>query len=264
MPRSIDLTGQRFGRLLAVETVDSQRIHGSLAWRCRCDCGTEKVLSSDTLRSGKTRSCGCGAPLSVDLTGQRFGHLTVISQADGQRILGSLAWRCRCDCGTEKVLASNVLRTGHTQSCGCRMYERKHGQSSQQGGRTPEYMAWSAMKQRCLNPRNKRFPDYGGRGITVYKEWADSFEAFFAYVGPRPSPEYSLDREDNDGNYEPGNVRWTTWPVQARNQRPRTPGLKRPGRRKQPQRYAECHPDRPHAAFGLCNTCYQRRWHKKR
>ncbi len=263
MPRSVNIAGQRFGRLVAVEPVEGERIHGSLAWHCHCDCGTEKALSSDTLRSGKTQSCGCGAPNPVDLTGQRFGYLTAISQVEGQRIHGSRAWLCRCDCGTEKILAANALRTGHTQSCGCHMYDRRHGQSSsQQGKPTPEYMAWDSMKQRCLNPRHKNFSDYGGRGITVCQEWTDSFEAFFAHVGPRPGPEYSLDRRDNERGYEPGNVRWTTWETQNQNQRPRTPGLKRPGRRKGPLRYAECHPDREHMAKGLCKQCYQAAWYE--
>jgi len=264
MPRSVDIAGQRFGRLTALSAVDGQRIHGSLAWLCRCDCGTEKVLSSDTLRAGRTQSCGCnGIAHPINLADQRFGSLLVLGAAEGQRIHGSLAWLCRCDCGTEKVLASNALRTSHTQSCGCGMHAGTHGQSSRQGKPTPEYMAWEAMKQRCLNPRHKAFPRYGGRGITVCPEWIDSFEAFFAHVGPRPGPEYSLDRyPDNNGNYEPGNVRWTTWEEQNRNQRPRTPGLKRPGRRKGPPRYAECHPDRPHEAKGLCHACYQAAWYQ--
>lgn len=248
MPRSDNLAGQRFGRLVAIEAVEGERIHGSLAWRCRCDCGTEKVLSSDTLRSGKTQSCGCGAPQSVDLTGQRFGSLVVIA-AEGQRIRGGLAWLCRCDCGIEKILAANALRTGHTQSCGCGMHTGKHSQSSPQGKPTPEYMAWGAMKQRCLNPNVPAYPDYGGRGITVCQEWIDSFEAFYAHVGPRPGPEYSLDRRDNEGNYEPGNVRWTTWDIQVRNRRPYGA-----------PRYAECHPDRPYRAKGLCQACYQASW----
>src|SRR6266568_1459518 len=202
-------------------------------------------------------------PRAIDLTGVRFGHLTVISIAEGQRIRKGLAWICRCDCGTEKIFASNTLRTGHSQSCGCHMHDGQHGQS-RRGQPTPEYMAWDSMKQRCLNPRHKDFPRYGGRGIRVHPDWVHSFEAFYDHVGPRPGSGYSLDRIENDGNYEPDNVRWTTWEVQARNQRPRTPGLKRPGRRQQPQRYAECHPDRPHLAKGLCSTCYQKQWRKKR
>jgi hypothetical protein len=79
------------------------------------------------------------------------------------------------------------------------------------------------MKQRCLNPQHKDFANYGGRGISVCQEWIDSFEAFYSHVGPRPGPEYSLDREDNDRNYEPDNTRWVTREVRNQNQRPASP-----------------------------------------
>jgi hypothetical protein len=217
-------------------------------------------------------------PRSIDLTGLQFGHLTVIRIAEGLRIRKGLAWVCLCDpdlggCGTEKIIASNALRMGHAQSCGCRMHDRKHGQSSAGNPQahpdrtrkrpTPEYMAWGAMKQRCLNPRHESFARYGGRGVSVCPEWIESFEAFYAYIGPRPGRGYSLDRyPDNCGNYEPGNVRWATWEEQNRNLRPRTPGLKR-NRAKPPPRYADCHPDRLHMAHGLCEPCYKAAWHKE-
>lgn len=206
-------------------------------------------------------------PRSIDLTGLQFGHLTVIGIAEGQRIRKGLAWICLCDpvlggCGTEKIFASNSLRTGHTRSCGCRMHDGQHGQSPK-GLPSPEYMAWTSMKQRCLNPRHKSYARYGGRGISVCREWADSFETFYRHIGPRPGPGYSLDRyPDNTGNYEPGNVRWATWQEQNQNLQPRTPGLKRK-RKKQPLRYADCHPDRPHLAHGLCKQCYQAAWHEE-
>lgn len=91
----------------------------------------------------------------------------------------------------------------------------KHGLST-----LPEYRCWSQIKQRCLNPNHSAYPNYGGRGIGVAPEWAASFEAFFADVGPRPSPQHSLDRIDNAKGYGPGNCRWTTWEEQARNRRP--------------------------------------------
>ncbi len=84
---------------------------------------------------------------------------------------------------------------------------------------TREYRAWASMKQRCHNPRTPAYPNYGGRGIEVCQSWRDSFEAFLADVGLRPSPKHSLDRIDNDGNYEPGNVRWANWDQQAANRR---------------------------------------------
>jgi hypothetical protein len=95
----------------------------------------------------------------------------------------------------------------------CSRWNYKHGYS-REGPRTPEYRAWCAMKARCLNPMRPNYHRYGGRGIKICQEWIDSFEAFVAYVGPKP-PSTSLGRIDNDGNYEPGNVRWeTVWQQQ--------------------------------------------------
>ena len=84
---------------------------------------------------------------------------------------------------------------------------------------SPEYRAWENMRQMCYNPKYQGSKNYLGRGITVYSEWIESFRAFHAYIGDRPSKMHSLDRIDNDGNYEPGNVRWTTWDIQANNRR---------------------------------------------
>jgi hypothetical protein len=86
---------------------------------------------------------------------------------------------------------------------------------------TAEYRAWHGMKTRCTNPNRPDWKNYGGRGITICERWANSYEAFLADMGRKPSPAYTLDRINNDGNYEPGNCRWTTWDLQSRNKRPR-------------------------------------------
>lgn len=133
-------------------------------------------------------------------------------------------FRCACDCGNETVANAGNLRRGHTQSCGCVQRENgakvgnlpksiKHGMCG-----TPEYTAWLNMIQRCTNPKATRYERYGGRGIKVCDRWRSSFDAFYADVGPRPSPEYSIDRNpNNDGHYEPTNVRWATDAEQHRN-----------------------------------------------
>lgn len=149
----------------------------------------------------------------IDLTGQRFGLLTVVQRlppADGRTL-----WLTRCDCGNEKVAKTEKLRAGECRSCGCR--ERmSHGLYT---AHRPEHQAWSDMKSRCSNPEHRSYADYGGRGITVCARWAESFEAFLADMGPRPSPEHSIDRIDNNRGYEPGNCRWAVPAVQMSNTR---------------------------------------------
>lgn len=162
----------------------------------------------------------------INLTGQKFGRLTVFRLDDFQTVGGHARWMCICDCGTFKVTESSRLRKGDVKSCGCLSREvgqrnraacTKHGMIN-----SPEYTAWSNMQNRCFKKNQKAWPNYGGRGITVCEEWVNDFTAFFDYVGLRPSSKHSLDRIDNDGNYEPGNVRWATRSVQNANKRSRT------------------------------------------
>jgi hypothetical protein len=174
-------------------------------------------------------------PKLVDLMGQRFGRLSVTGRAPSTRKPSgqvSTQWACGCDCGNQVVASTSNLRAGHTQSCGCYKRERivetvgprstTHGHT-RYGTQTPEYAALHNAIQRCHNPNDKRYEDYGGRGLTVCTEWRASFEAFLAHVGPKPGPEYSIDRIDNDKGYEPGNVRWSTAKVQTNNRRPHRP-----------------------------------------
>lgn len=161
----------------------------------------------------------------IDLAGLQFGRLLVLSNVVGRR--GAKAkWICRCSCGNEKIVCSGKLRDGRTRSCGCLRREttaflaRTHGATVNRTW-TAEYRAWTSLKTRC-NPDYKdrpEYPHYSGRGITVCQRWKDSFADFLADVGPRPSRDYSIDRIDVDGNYEPGNVRWATRSEQAFNTR---------------------------------------------
>lgn len=222
----LDLTGQRFGRLVVMDiNTEMPPKRSTTYWNCMCDCGNTTIATTAHLRAGSKKSCGC---LKInDLTGRRFGRLFVEKASDepyitksGKRYRNTI-YVCRCDCGKAvKCLGENLLK-GATTSCGCYQRETASARFSTHGSRqTRLYSIWANMKSRCLNPNNKSFGAYGGRDITICDEWIESFAAFQDWATKNGyAEELTIDRIDVNKGYEPDNCRWVTSDVQSNNQR---------------------------------------------
>lgn len=193
---------------------------------CVCRCGREKSVDCYTLRHGKSVSCGCASAIKNDADSERDDYiskgifindvnnrLTAIGKAI---INNTLRVCCLCTCGQVTHITPYSFKSGKVKSCGCYATEMKtkHGASYE-----PLYPIWISMISRCLNTESTSYKHYGGRGITVCERWQNSFEDFKSDMGERPSKNHSIDRIDNDGHYEPGNVRWSTQEEQTRNKR---------------------------------------------
>lgn len=199
---------QRFGSLRVV--IPEGRRNGKRSALCICDCGRLKAAFLKQLHSSST----CGAPVHQQqkLKGQRFGCRVVLQDFVEGRSSYAL---CRCDCGAIAEVFRADLRRHPASNCpSCCLKQRMKSDD----GLRRAHESWRGMKQRTQNPAHKNWADYGGRGITVCPEWLESFERFYADLGPRPKGT-TLERQDNDGPYAPWNCHWEAKSVQSRNKR---------------------------------------------
>nr|DAK65499.1 MAG TPA: PVL ORF-50-like family [Caudoviricetes sp.] len=243
-PKNIpDLIGKRFGMLTVLYKTENHK-WDLTHWMCQCDCGNEKEVTTNDLTRGKVKSCGClvHAPRKktaatkppkipkvkkikeekvkkqpIDLTGQKFGMLTVLRKSENKSPKGVL-WVCRCDCGNIKEYPTSRLRNGTYKSCGCLTATR--------GGATnlKIYHVWDGMLKRCENPTSISYKNYGGRGIKVCDEWHD-FDVFKKWADESGYDENAsrgkctLERIDGDGNYCPENCTWIDMKQQCNHRR---------------------------------------------
>lgn len=161
--------------------------------------------------------------MTENLSHREYGSLIVL-EYDPRTIKSTKHLMCRCKCGTVRMINKGSLLSGHTTTCGCSKNNYALGAPKTMvmtgKSRTPEYTAWIRMRRSCYDTDYKDYERYGARGISVCDEWIQDFQAFLAHVGTRPSKDHSIDRyPNNDGNYEPGNVRWADKTEQARNRR---------------------------------------------
>lgn len=209
MGEAIDLTGQRFGKLVVKGKTEKRDASGCVIWLCECDCGKKSLSPSGSLTAGHKTSCGCKR--KHDLTGKKFGNLYVIERASNKG--KKVAWRCKCSCGKETITTTYYLLSGQTKSCGC--LRVKHN-----GVGTRLYGIWRGIRNRCENLNSHVWGYYGGKGIKICDEWRDSFVAFRKWaLANGYNGNLQIDRIESGKHYQPDNCRWVLPKVNSRNRK---------------------------------------------
>lgn len=220
MARIKDITGQKLGRLTVIKPSHKNKA-GLWFWDCLCDCGNRCTKNGQSLRTGHTQSCG-KCPKFKDITGERFGKLTVIKPSHPDR-WGVWYWLCKCDCGNEFCSRGVELRLGKASSCGCLTSEKLTAALTTHNlSHSRVYQIHANMLQRCNNPKSYSYKNYGGRGITVCEEWR-TFEGFWGWAQYSGyTDKLTIERINVNGNYGPENCTWIPLREQSKNTRATT------------------------------------------
>ena len=209
-----DLAEKRFGKLVVLSLAPKTK-NRSTVWLCQCDCGNQKVVRHKNLIEGIITDCGCSSKNNL-IENQKIGRLTLIEKIPACR---GANWQCLCDCGNLIIVKEYQLKNGIIKSCGCLKEEySKMGNFIHGFNKTRIQEIYHAMKERCYNKNHIHYNNYGGRGIAVCDEWKNDYDSFYNWsIQNGYQLGLSLDRINNDGNYEPNNCRWTTRKQQQRN-----------------------------------------------
>ena len=213
----INIMGQKFGFLTVLSKEKSK--NGKAMWLCQCECGNKVVARSSSLRDGHTKSCGCLKANNLDLEGEKFGKLTVLSRA-AKGVDRHSRWCCMCECGKTVIYNTISIISGNVKSCGCSQHPKTHDFAD-----TRLYIVWKSMKQRCYNPNSHSYKYYGGRGIEICEQWKSNFTEFaewaysHGYNKGAKFGECTIERINVNGNYEPSNCCFIPLSEQPKNRR---------------------------------------------